>query len=206
MVHLGEAAGTGAGGAGVAKSNVTAARVLQAGRAAGVLVIGRCRTAGGRLSRMAGARTCRRLNALSLSYWQKDQGNDPTNSDNRRSRCGGWNSPRLGLFVRAIVQYLSLQKVGARPAARLHEPARWVLSHDRIKTKVARQWPRQRMNCRADVCRPRGDRPTMAIAPPLRRSRGSDPRLLRLTMDRLLDRMFGERPLCIKARPCPRLG
>jgi hypothetical protein len=28
----------------------------------------------------------------------------------------------------------------------------------------------------------------------LRGGRGSDPRLLRLTMDRLLDRTFGERP------------
>jgi hypothetical protein len=39
----------------------------------------------------------------------------------------------------------------------------------------------------------------------LRRSRGSDPRLLRLTMDGLLDRhIWGATP-CIKDRPRPRL-
>jgi hypothetical protein len=40
-----------------------------------------------------------------------------------------------------------------------------------------------------------GRRRAICIHPRPRRSRGSDPRLLRLTMDRLLDRIFGERPL-----------
>ncbi len=38
----------------------------------------------------------------------------------------------------------------------------------------------------------------------LRWSRGRDPRLLRLTMDGLLDRTFGETP-CIKARQRPKV-
>jgi hypothetical protein len=36
-------------------------------------------------------------------------------------------------------------------------------------------------------------------------SRGSDPRLLRLTMDGLLDRTFGERPLASRLVNVPRL-
>jgi hypothetical protein len=38
----------------------------------------------------------------------------------------------------------------------------------------------------------------------LRWSRGSDPRLLRLTLDRLPDHASGERPRASKARPYPK--
>ena len=39
----------------------------------------------------------------------------------------------------------------------------------------------------------------------VRWSRGSDPRLLRLTMDGVLDRHIGERPRAIKHRPRPKV-
>jgi hypothetical protein len=64
--------------------------------------------------------------------------NDPNISDNRRSGSDGWNTSRVGVFVFGMVQYLSLQKDGARPTASMHEPVHGGLSNDRIETKIAR--------------------------------------------------------------------
>ena len=78
------------------------------------------------------------LMLFALSSRQKDQGNDPSISDNRRSGSDGGNTSRLGVFVFGMVQCPSLQKDGARPAARMHEPVHGGLSNDRIETKIAR--------------------------------------------------------------------
>ena len=51
---------------------------------------------------------------------------------------GGWNTSRLGLFVRGMVQYLSLQKDRTGPAASMHEPVHRSASNDRIQTEIAR--------------------------------------------------------------------
>jgi hypothetical protein len=78
------------------------------------------------------------LMLFALSSRQKDQGNDPSISDNRRGGSDGWNTSRLGVLVFGMVQYLSLQKDGARPTASMHEPVHGGLSNDRIETKIAR--------------------------------------------------------------------
>jgi hypothetical protein len=82
---------------------------------------------------------------------KKDHPNDARISDNRRGRSDGWNASRFGLYVCAMVQHLSLPNDGGRPAPRLHEPVRRVLSSDRNQTARARDSPQRRLSCRSQA-------------------------------------------------------